>query len=111
MSLLTGEPRNATVVATVSSVVFEITKADLEPVLQRNPDLAAGLAAVVARRLEERQRAAGRTDEEIRSETVSRSQKLLGRIRTYFGLQPDGEPSSDGSRPARPHLSPVKSAK
>jgi small-conductance mechanosensitive channel/CRP-like cAMP-binding protein len=50
MSLLTGQPRTATVRAATDAVVFEVAKDHLDPVLQRRPELAEGLAAMVASR-------------------------------------------------------------
>jgi CRP-like cAMP-binding protein len=50
MSLLTGQPRSATILAATDAVVYEIRKEDLVPVLQRRPEIAAGLAALMADR-------------------------------------------------------------
>nr|WP_294560147.1 mechanosensitive ion channel family protein [uncultured Rhodopila sp.] len=48
MSLLTGQQRSATVTAALTSLVHEIHRADLDPILQRRPVIAEGLAAVMA---------------------------------------------------------------
>jgi CRP-like cAMP-binding protein len=47
MSLLTGEPRSATIRATVDTVVYEITRSDLMPILERHPALPLELAAAL----------------------------------------------------------------
>jgi small-conductance mechanosensitive channel len=48
ISLLTGEPRGATVTAAFDSVVYEIHRQDLDPILQARPEIAEGLATVMA---------------------------------------------------------------
>ena len=54
ISLLTGQPRSATIIAATEAVVFEISKRHLHPILQRRPELAEALAALM-----EGQRSAG----------------------------------------------------
>ena len=44
MSLLTGQPRSASVVACTDAVVFELARSHLDPVLRRRPELAERLA-------------------------------------------------------------------
>ncbi len=78
MSLLTGEPRNATVLARTDTRVIEIGKELFAAVLQANPDVAARLAE----RLERRRNAAPggmRTAPEAPG-------GLLSRIRRFFKL-------------------------
>lgn len=48
MSLLTGQPRGATITAVLQSLIYEIHRADLEPILRRRPEVAEGLAVVMA---------------------------------------------------------------
>jgi branched-chain amino acid transport system substrate-binding protein len=50
MSLLTGEPRSATVKAVVQVSVIEVTKEALEPVLQAEPALSDAFAQVMLER-------------------------------------------------------------
>lgn len=81
MSLLTGEPRSATVTAVASSVLYELGKADLAPLLEAHPDLAERLGEVLARR---------RAETERRGATPSlpkRGSELGARIRAFFGLR------------------------
>jgi len=54
MSLLTGEPRTATVRAVEGAVVYEIGVKQYAPVLQEHPDLIDVLARLMAKRLDER---------------------------------------------------------
>jgi CRP-like cAMP-binding protein len=51
ISLLTGAPRSATVAAATDVVLYEVGKAQLDPILRARPDLADNLAAVMAKRL------------------------------------------------------------
>ncbi len=53
MSLLTGEPRAATIRAVTGATVYEIGKRQYEPLLRRRPELLDELAAVVEQRLRE----------------------------------------------------------
>ena len=87
-SLLTGAPRSATVTARTDSVLLEITKAGLEPVLQRSPDLVRSLSATLAARQAERPRLAAELAEPAPDPPLDEV-GLLGRIRAFFGLAPD----------------------
>jgi small-conductance mechanosensitive channel/CRP-like cAMP-binding protein len=55
MSLLTGDPRSATVVAATGTIVYEVAKSVLEPILSARPDLTHQLAQTIARRKFENQ--------------------------------------------------------
>jgi small-conductance mechanosensitive channel/CRP-like cAMP-binding protein len=48
ISLLTGQPRAATITAAFDSLVYEIHREDLDPILRRRPDILEGLATVMA---------------------------------------------------------------
>ena len=50
MSLLTGVPRSATVRPSVDSVVFVITRSDLESLIMRRPTMSDQLSEVPAER-------------------------------------------------------------
>jgi CRP-like cAMP-binding protein len=50
MSLLTGEPRSASVIAYTECQVLEVDKKSLEPLLMRRPDLARQIAEIMAER-------------------------------------------------------------
>ena len=84
-SLLTGAPRSATVTARTESVLFEITKVDLEPILTRCPELAQAMSATLAAREAERPRLAAEAIEPPPPPPLD-EQGLLGRIRGFFGL-------------------------
>jgi CRP-like cAMP-binding protein len=84
-SLLTGAPRSATVTARTDSVLFEITKADLVPVLERHPELAEAMSSVLAARQAERPRLEALATE-VAPSPVAVAPGLLARVRGFFGL-------------------------
>lgn len=88
MSLLTGQPRTASVVAATDAVVYEIHRDHLDPILHRRPEIAARLADLMAqrqRRNRERfQVALG--SPEASSLPVSSAHDILSRLRGFFGL-------------------------
>ena len=89
-SLLTGDPRRATIVPQGDAVVFEITKEDLEPILKRRQDLAERLNEILAqrqlRRQQEERILGGRA--ETRPARPS-SHVWRERVRAFFGLGQD----------------------
>jgi small-conductance mechanosensitive channel/CRP-like cAMP-binding protein len=50
IALLTGEPRSATVKAETEALVYEITKDDMELLLDKRPEIAERLTEIIARR-------------------------------------------------------------
>ena len=87
MSLLTGEPRSASIVAVGDSFLYEIPRESLEPVLVASPQLAEALSQkVVEIRLQnasalEQQHSAGGED---RKRSLTRD--ILAKIRSFFHL-------------------------
>jgi CRP-like cAMP-binding protein len=86
MSLLTGEPRSATLCAATEAVAFEITRDDLRDLFAQRPEVVKEIAKVVARRQAERSEALDRaTADELRAETASLSERIFERISRFFG--------------------------
>jgi len=84
MSLLTGEPRSATVTAEGDVDVVCVTKSDFAELLLANAELAGKLAAVLENRMAERhEKMAALAPLKAPPETQS---VLLARIRRFFGL-------------------------
>jgi CRP-like cAMP-binding protein len=84
MSLLTGQPRSATVVAATDGEVYEIDKGHLDPILRERPSLAEALGAVMAERQArnaERRRAA-----DLPAQPAPSRDDLMGRLRAFFKL-------------------------
>ena len=87
MSLLTGEPRQASVVSQGECEVVCISKADLEPLFEEDPNAVSSLAVALAERAMANQEARERHQERLRVRRHLGSQeqaKLLDRIREFF---------------------------
>ena len=82
MSLLTGEPRSATVVADEETEVMQIRKAAIKPLFEANPELMAAMSSIV----EERRKLL--TQEKL--EQTMRPQKpdsgMMSAIKKFFGI-------------------------
>lgn len=83
MSLLTGEPRSATVLADEDTEVLEVPKEVFSGLLQRNAGLAETLGAILEKRADERQTRMAATAGTVAA--VPRS-ALVARIRKFFNL-------------------------
>jgi small-conductance mechanosensitive channel/CRP-like cAMP-binding protein len=84
MSLLTGDPRSATIMALSETVAFEIDKEDLIPLLDSNPDAAELIANAVAdRRLASAEGSKKR--EVVAAERASLADKILTSMLRFFG--------------------------
>jgi CRP-like cAMP-binding protein len=85
MSLLTGDPRTATVSATTDSLLVEIPATSFRSIALANPAVVEAIsAAVVARRagLDQAKAEAAMFDAHLRDQ----SQSLMGRVRRFLGL-------------------------
>lgn len=83
-SLLTGDPRSATITAATDALLYEVRKNHLDPILHDRPEIAEGLGAVMA----ERQ---ARNIEKLRAADLPAppppsSEDLLGRLKAFFRL-------------------------
>jgi len=84
MSLLTGDPRSATIMAPSETVAFEIDKEDMIPLLDANPDAAELLAIAVAdRRLASAEGSKKR--EVVAVERASLAGKIIKSMLRFFG--------------------------
>lgn len=83
MSLLTGAPRSATVVAASAACLLEVPKTALMPVLQANPALVERLAIAMEERLSMAD-GAGRVA--LPLQTRREDGSLVSRIRRFFRL-------------------------
>jgi CRP-like cAMP-binding protein len=90
MSLLTGEPRSASVVALTDAALYELRKEDLSPMLAQRPELSEALAELMtARQRGGRARldaVEGASELELRSSPA----RMLSRLRSFFGLSDSG---------------------
>jgi CRP-like cAMP-binding protein len=90
MAMLTGQQRTATVVANTDVDVFMLDKAGFQDILAGNPDVAVDISALLARRRAELSDAEADLTTRIRQGAMAEdgdlSQRILDRIRSYFGL-------------------------
>ncbi len=87
MSLLTGQPRSATVTAVTDAVVFEVAREDLDPVLQRRPELAEALAGIMAARRAQNARHDAERLDAATACAAEPEEDLLARLRAFFRLR------------------------
>ena len=93
MALLTGEARSATVKAETSALLYEITKEDMEVLIQQRPEIAVSMSQIMAQRLLEREAfMQALPSEQQETEVTNFASQLLDRMRSFFGLfrQPRG---------------------
>lgn len=89
MSLLTGEPRAATVIADSDAAVFEIAKESLAPLLVARPAIAETTSRLIAaRRLGLDEALSAGLSEAAREEAATLSHGILASMRRFFGLGP-----------------------
>ncbi|MBL8951485.1 MAG: mechanosensitive ion channel family protein [Myxococcaceae bacterium] len=87
MSLMTGEPRSATVVAVTDTECFRLEKSTFRDVLQARPALAEKLAEVLTRRRAELLAVREGVSAEAKLKQLRGSETdLLEKIRGFFGL-------------------------
>lgn len=86
-SLLTGEVRNSSCVATTRVDCFRLDKPALEGIMNSQPELAEDMSAVIALRQMELSVVRNLMDEETARKRASESQTLLmNRIRHFFNV-------------------------
>ncbi len=99
MSLLTGEPRSATIMAETNSTVLKIEKNVLTTLFEKRPLLAEKMSALVAeRRMQNIQfEEEILNTERLQQETKSISEMILGKMKNFFSvLRPNND--SDGKK-------------
>jgi small-conductance mechanosensitive channel/CRP-like cAMP-binding protein len=85
MSLLTGDPRSATVLAVTDVIAHEITKDNMRSLLHRRPEIAETISSVVAeRRVRNLKTMAVATPEERIKETQSLAGQILNKMKAFF---------------------------
>lgn len=90
MSLMTGAPRAATVVALSDMACYRLDKGAFEAVLRARPELLGPVAEVLVRREGELSAVRHALDDgAARRAAAVRQRDLVDRIRAFFGLDPD----------------------
>lgn len=93
MSLMTGQARAATVVASTRVECYRLEKDSFQEVLRQRPGIAEPIAEVLARRRVSLLEARENMDQEARTRRVAATQvDLLKRIRDFFGLHHEEGP-------------------
>lgn len=85
MSLLTGEPRAASVIAAEDSLLLEVARPTFAAILAQVPELAAALADLLARRRTELN-ALAMASGAPRAEATREANRIFTRLREIFGL-------------------------
>ena len=84
-SMLTGQPRSATILAETEAMVFELQRDDIDPVLRARPDVLEGLTAIMAERQARNQ--AGPRSPDAPSPAAPSREDILARLRSFFGIR------------------------
>ena len=82
MSLLTGEPRGATVRAVVDSMVYEVDKEDFEPLVRTRPAIIEALSELLSRR--QRDNKVHDNEQRRLQEAAEGERRLLEKMRSFF---------------------------
>ena len=85
MSLLTGEPRTATVITLTETYLFEIKKDDIAPIMEMHPEISTLLGEVLMDRKIKNEALMDKVSysaHEIKDE----SNRIVSRILNYFGI-------------------------
>lgn len=85
MSLLTGQPRSATVLAATDALAYELRKDDLDPVLRARPALLEGLTAIMAERQARNSAAPAAPD--APSAAAPTREDIMVRLKAFFGIR------------------------
>ncbi|MEC7984195.1 MAG: mechanosensitive ion channel family protein [Myxococcota bacterium] len=88
MSLLTGDPRSATIKAHTDIILYELTNDHLGVLLEKRPELAGIISSVIAEyQLKDRAMRESLSETEQEEQTKTAAQELLGKIRSFFNLR------------------------
>ncbi len=88
MSLLTGEPRSASVCAVAETEIIVVKKEGLANLLETEPLILEPLSEMLEKRLEDlSSRAVNRSIEEQEKKQPVQKDHILGRIRDFFGIR------------------------
>jgi CRP-like cAMP-binding protein len=95
MGLMTGEARNATVIALTDVECYRLDKDDFVDILQRRPQIAAEISHMLAQRRLELDAVREGLNEEAMSLRMQRTEgDLLEHIRKFFMLESAGTPKT-----------------
>jgi small-conductance mechanosensitive channel/CRP-like cAMP-binding protein len=85
--MLTGEARQASVIATTEVECFRLTREDFEEVLRERPGIAEGISEVLAEREVELRSAKESLTEQVKKKMIANERgSILDRIEHFFGI-------------------------
>lgn len=88
MSMLTGEPRSASVIAVTNVLVYEISKNVIATLIQSRPELAEMIAQTVTnRKMRNAEVVAKANATTLAAEKKSMTAQLVGRMLSFLGLK------------------------
>jgi len=88
MALMTGQPREATVIAQDEVQCLRVDRKDLEGIIQRRPEIASEISGVLATRRVELAAAREGLDSAAKSQRLSSERsRILHSIRDFFALE------------------------
>ena len=90
MALMTGQPREATVIAQGEVECLRVDRKDLEGIIQQRPEIASEISGVLATRRVELAAAREGLDSNAKSQRLSSERnRILHSIRDFFALETD----------------------
>uniref|UniRef100_UPI0018DFEF69 cyclic nucleotide-binding domain-containing protein n=1 Tax=Roseomonas rosulenta TaxID=2748667 RepID=UPI0018DFEF69 len=84
MSLLTGQPRSATITALTDALAFRLTREAIDPVLRARPAVLEGLTAIMAARQARNRAPPGSTRAAPAAPT---REDILARLKSFFAIR------------------------
>ncbi len=85
MSLLTGEPRSATIVALTNAVVYEINRPTIVQLINERPEISECMSRAVAQRQMNMEQARARmADSDAAAKVQSIARQLMGKMKSFF---------------------------
>jgi small-conductance mechanosensitive channel/CRP-like cAMP-binding protein len=88
MALMTGAPREATVIASTEVDCLRIDKEDFKAIMTTRPEIAQDVSTILAQRRVELRAVRDHLDAAARnSQLVSERRRLLASVRAFFGLE------------------------
>jgi CRP-like cAMP-binding protein len=88
MALMTGQPREATVIAESDVECLRVDRKDLEGIIKHRPEIASEISGVLAaRRVELMAARDGLSSDQKRARLDNEHNRILGSIRNFFALK------------------------
>ncbi|MCP4352560.1 MAG: ABC transporter substrate-binding protein [Desulfobacterales bacterium] len=86
MALLTGEPRAATIISITDTYVFEITKKDISPLIEKQPQISWAISEVLSERKMATE-AKKSVDKSTDMDKSTLAAQILNKIQQFFGFK------------------------